>query len=124
MPHEPGTTRIERAAGVAVLVLLGEHDMATAPDAARRAGEIVREPGVVGLVVDLAGTTYLDSSILNLLVRLRRELEREGRPIAMHAPSDSRAWRIVRLAGLPEVVPLVETREAAVALVERAARRA
>ena len=68
MPHDHGTTRLERAAGVAVLVLAGEHDLATTPTTTRLAGEIAREPGIVGLVVDLAETTYLDSSVLNMLV--------------------------------------------------------
>lgn len=123
MPHVPGTIRLERAAGVAVVVLVGEHDMATTPMVSRRAQELACEPDVLGLVVDLAETTYLDSSVLNLLVRLRRERGREGQPLAVHVPPDSRPWRILRLAGLLDVLPLAETREGAIALVERAGRR-
>lgn len=124
MPHVPGTIRLERAAGIGVLVLAGEHDMATVPVASSRAEQLAREPGIVGLVVDLAEATYLDSSVLNLLVRLRRDRHRAGQPFAVHAPPEGRAWRILRLAGLVDVLPLAETREDATALVERAARRA
>jgi anti-sigma B factor antagonist len=63
------------AGSVAVLVLRGELDMAAAPALRAR----LQHPGaVLGVVVDLAEVTFVDSAVLKELLRARAELGGRG----------------------------------------------
>jgi anti-sigma B factor antagonist len=64
-------------AGVSVLVLRGELDLAAASLLGRRVDEVA--PGDT-LVIDLAETTFIDSAVLRELLRARAEVAaRDGR---------------------------------------------
>ena len=57
---------------VAVVHLVGAHDLATLPDVQQAAEQCGRRPLVV---VDLARCTFLDGSVIGALVRLRDQAE-------------------------------------------------
>jgi anti-sigma B factor antagonist len=104
-PLEPG--------GV-VLTAAGELDVATAPELRARLSTAI-DGGASRLVVDLRPVSFLDSVALATLLHARRRLGDAGRMAVVVAP-DSYVRLIFEVAGLPECIDLVETREQAVAL--------
>jgi anti-sigma B factor antagonist len=77
--------RTEEGSG-AVLHLRGELDMATAATAIQEVAAAAESSPTVA--VDLSGLTFIDSSGLNALVRIRRLTDPEaGRAVTLRAPS-------------------------------------
>jgi anti-sigma B factor antagonist len=98
---------------VLVVVVRGEHDIYTAPALRERLGEALGASR--GMVVDLAGTTFVDSSILGALLEARRQAqERElGFVVCLGDPVEPGVERIFEITGLVPVLPVVRGREAA-----------
>src|ERR1051325_8679521 len=68
--------------GVAVLALVGEHDLTTAGTLLTKIEQqISRDRGVV---VSLSETEFIDSSILHVLYRTDRSLMKRGRRLILH----------------------------------------
>ena len=107
-----GGGRIEAAAAdgeVPVLVLFGEHDLSTAPDLRARLHDLGETSAVI---IDLDETTFVDSSILGVLVGgLRRARERDV-PFGLVLGDDAHPAirRIFELTGLHDVFPIFATR--------------
>jgi anti-sigma B factor antagonist len=80
-------TRCESPDGITVLALAGELDIAAAPALRARVDAAAGERGVV---LDLSGATFVDSSMLKELLRSTSELSRYETPLV--------------LAGVPPVV--------------------
>jgi anti-sigma B factor antagonist len=94
---DSGQIKVDQRDGVAVIALVGEHDLSTAPDV----DAALRLPKA-GLVVDLSPTTFLDSSILGVVVAVARDAEQRQVPFTVVIPDDSGspARRIFDLTGL------------------------
>jgi anti-sigma B factor antagonist len=111
---EPNRIELDRSdGGVVVVVLSGEHDVYTAPELRERIESVIEESAP--LVVDLTSTTFLDSSVLRVLLEARRHAEERGLGFAV-ALGDSEApgvRRILEVTGLIPVLPVLETREVA-----------
>jgi anti-anti-sigma factor len=60
-----------------------------------------------GLVVDLSGVTYLDSTGLRLIYRLARRLGDRQQRLRLVVPDDSRIRRVLTLAGVGTVTQMV-----------------
>ena len=90
-----------------VLVVTGELDIGSADGFACAIQE--RTNGNLPLVVDLSECTYLDSTILNVLIRSAHTAP--GR-IGIVVPSTARIRRIFNIAGLEDALHLSETRDA------------
>ena len=75
------------AGDVVVVVVEGEHDIYTAPTLRERLDEAIGRGG--GIVVDLTGATFVDSSVLGALLDARRRaLEaRQGFVVCVGEPS-------------------------------------
>ena len=103
---DAGHITVDNRDGVAVVALVGEHDLSTAPDV----GYALGQPKVAGLVVDLSQTTFLDSSILGVLLAAARDSEQRQASFAVVIPDhpESAARRIFDLTGLISALP-VET---------------
>ena len=85
-----------------VLRLEGELDAYVAPELRERLHRMVDELETDVLVVDLAAVSFLDSTILGMLVGgLRRMRERGGELTLVYPPSPAR--RIFELTGLDAV---------------------
>ena len=56
-----------------------------------------------GLVLDLSGVTYLDSTGLRLIYRLARQLGDRQQGLRLVVPDDSRILRVLTLAGVGTV---------------------
>ena len=100
---DDGQITIGERSGVAIIALSGEHDLSTAT----AVGDAVRAHGNGALVVDLVQTTFLDSSILGVLVAASRGAGENGTQFSVVLPTDARSpvRRIFDLTGLDSAVP-------------------
>ncbi|NEB17098.1 MULTISPECIES: STAS domain-containing protein [Streptomyces] len=64
-------------------------------------------------VVDLSGTEFADSSLLNLLLEAQQRHTAEGRPFAVAGPFRPAVTRLFRITGTADHLPLAETVDAA-----------
>jgi anti-sigma B factor antagonist len=96
------------------VVVRGEHDIYTAPTLRDRLDEAIGA-GPVGVIVDLSGATFLDSSILGALLEARRQaLEKSlGYVVCLGETPEPGVARILEITGLVPVFPVVRTRDEA-----------
>jgi len=100
--------------GVLVAGVTGEIDVSNAASLEREiAGEL--DDDAAGLVVDLAGLEFMDSSGVHLLFGLSRRLAERGLGFAIVMPPESVPRRVLELSGPEPMDWLHETEEAAVA---------
>src|SRR5665647_1533467 len=97
-----------------VLELEGEFDLDTVPEIdpflRRTLGPLYHQDH---LVIDLAHTTFIDSSFVTFLVRLSAAQHAKRRELLLVRPI-GQVRRVLALVGLPNVIPVFETVEAAV----------
>lgn len=102
-PAEPGSP--------AVLVLSGEFDVANVPEIdrflRRRLGPFYHRGD---LVIDLSGTTFIDSSFVGFIVRLVKELRSAGKELLIVRPA-GQVRRVFGIVGLANLVPVFESLE-------------
>jgi anti-sigma B factor antagonist len=96
--------------GVAVVTLSGEHDMVSV-DEVRETILSAASDGPV--VVNLSQADFIDSSIINSLIRTHEKCD--GRLVLEVATSQS-VRRILEITGLMRVIPTAEKRDQAVGL--------
>jgi anti-anti-sigma factor len=93
--------RVIGNAGEAIIAVAGEIDMATA----RLLGQVMDGAceGRERLVVDLTGTTFIDSSGLVVLVRAHQRLGRRPGAVVVHA-SDPHVRQVFRISGVDSLI--------------------
>ena len=100
-----------------VLELEGEFDLDTVPEIdrflRRKLGPLYHQDH---LVIDLARTTFIDSSFVAFLVRLSAAQRGRRRELLLVRPT-GQVRRVLAIVGLPNIVPVFDTVEAAVASV-------
>jgi anti-sigma B factor antagonist len=99
--------------GLAVLTISGEHDLSTAPNLRRRLDGLLDEG--VPTVVDLSPATFIDSSILGVILDGRRRAAEAkiGFAVARSNGSDA-VDRVLEVTGLRAELPVHAGREEAV----------
>ncbi len=100
-----------------LLTVSGELDIATAPELRRRLTSVI-EAGARRLVIDLRPVSFMDSVAMAAIIHTRTQLANEGR-IAIVLDRDSYTRIVFEIAGLPRCLDLFETREQAIAHIER-----
>jgi anti-sigma B factor antagonist len=106
-PH----VNLTRVSGVTVVELIGEHDVSTAATLERALERVgPAEP----CVVDLSAVTFIDSSILGVLVRTASRAGAPGRTAAA-APPGTVAARLFDLTRTASIVPVRASLEEAIA---------
>jgi anti-sigma B factor antagonist len=104
---------------VLIVVVRGEHDIYTAPALRDRLEQALGSPdGKIapkGVIVDLSGATFLDSSILGALLEARRQaLEHSiGYVVSLGDEPEPGVERILEITGLVPVFPVVRSHEEA-----------
>jgi anti-sigma B factor antagonist len=88
------------------LAVRGEVDMESAPELEAALEEAIRASDGA-LLVDLSGVEFLDSSGLQVLLRVRARLGTEDRALALVCPFGP-VRRVFELAGLSDVFTLYE----------------
>jgi anti-sigma B factor antagonist len=109
-----GELVVERnESGVAVLTISGEHDLSTAPNLRRRLDGLLEEG--VATVLDLSPATFIDSSILSVILDGRRRAAdaKIGFAVARSNGSDA-VDRVLEVTGLRAELPVHARREEAV----------
>lgn len=99
--------------GVVTLVLRGELDMAAAPEVRAR---VDRAAGRRGLVIDLAGTTFIDSAVLKELLRASAELARHDTRLVLAAVAPA-VLRLLELTRTRELFTIADDHAEAVRLI-------
>ena len=95
--------------GFTVITLPGESDAFTAP---RVRSDLAAALGAEApLVVDLSQATFIDSTIVGVLLEGLAEYEKLGRPLLLLLPDDSapEVHRLFELTGLASLLPLVSS---------------
>ena len=95
---------VTRAENAIVISLRGEHDLATTP---RIQGAYDAARGEQPIVFDLTEATFIDSSVIGILLSAARQ----GAPVAVVAPSGGPPARLIAVLGVDGVVSAHETRE-------------
>jgi anti-sigma B factor antagonist len=106
---------LDDAAGdVVVVVVEGEHDIYTAPALRERLEEALAKGG--GVVVDLTGATFVDSSVLGALLDARRRAldAHQGFVVCVGEQVEPGVRRILDITGLVPVLPVVSGRDEAI----------
>jgi anti-sigma B factor antagonist len=111
-----GELALERKdSGLAVLTISGEHDLSTAPILRRRLNALLDER--TATVIDLSPATFIDSSILGVILDGRRRAEEQkiGFAVAHSNTNGSDAVnRVLDVTGLRAELPVHSRREEAV----------
>jgi anti-anti-sigma factor len=111
---------IEPAGDVVVARVSGEIDLASASTIGDELAGAVSNHAL-GLVIDLAGTTYLDSSGISLVFELAERLRRRQQQLRLVVPEDAPLRRVLRIVDAAATVPVVPTVEEAAAQIRAAA---
>jgi anti-sigma B factor antagonist len=92
------------------VVVRGEHDIYTAPSLRDRLEEAL-SAGPAGVMVDLSGATFLDSSILGALLEARRRALETGvgYVVCLGEEPEPGVSRILEITGLVPVFPVVRS---------------
>jgi anti-sigma B factor antagonist len=95
-----------------VLTISGEHDLSTAPNLRRRIEGLLDEH--TATVVDLSPATFIDSSILGVILDGRRRAADSGVGFAVvHANGADAVDRVLEVTGLRAELPVHARREEA-----------
>ncbi|MFL5908378.1 MAG: STAS domain-containing protein [Solirubrobacterales bacterium] len=108
-----GELALERTdAGLAVVIISGEHDLSTAPNLRRRLDALLEEGAPV--IVDLSPATFIDSSILGAILDGRRRAAEADLGFAvLHADGADAVNRVLEVTGLRAELPVHARREEA-----------
>jgi anti-sigma B factor antagonist len=98
----PLTLSHKQTDGDAVIALDGELDLASAPDLAELAEELVRN-GADNIIVDAQRLSFCDSSGLRILVSIANDLRPTGGRVAILNPQPI-VLRVLELTGLDRTV--------------------
>jgi anti-sigma B factor antagonist len=111
---EAGRIDVDRSdTGVVVVVVGGEHDVSTAPSLRDRVTAVLEER--TPLVIDLTPASFLDSSVLRVLLEARRRAHEEdlGFAVALGHDEAPEVRRILEITGLIPVFPVLSDRSEA-----------
>ena len=87
----------------AVIDVVGEFDLAATSEFAACAQLLLQS--VQRVVVDLSKVSFLDSSGLNALLRLRQAANEAGGSVTLRDPTD-RVRKLLSRAGLTDILPI------------------
>ena len=109
-----GTVEVAHASPhLAVVTLEGEHDISTSESLERAIEEAAANSNVL---VDLSPCTFIDSTVITVLIRTAETVRAGGEHLVLVIPPTQRALaRAAEMTGLGQLVPLYETRDAALA---------
>jgi anti-anti-sigma factor len=105
---------VDRGDGVAVVIVEGEHDVYTAPSLGEQLDALLGEG--LPVVVDLTPATFVDSSVLRVLLEGKRQANDRGVGFAVALGQDEAGpvRRVLDITGLMPVLPVHDAREDAV----------
>jgi anti-sigma B factor antagonist len=109
----PFEVRTSRVGVAAIVTIVGEIDMANAPEV-KGAIDASRD-GAERVVVDLSAVTFLDSSALNALVHSQRDLAEHEISFRVVSPADQSVRKVFEITHLTEPLSVVGSLDDALA---------
>lgn len=112
---ESNRIELDRTTDNVVVVLVeGEHDVYTAPKLREQLVSVIQEGSP--FVIDLTPATFLDSSVLRVLLEARRRAQEAGLGFAVALEKDraTGVQRVLEVTGLIPVFPVLPARATAV----------
>lgn len=94
------------------ILLTGEFDMYTSPRFRHELHACIEGDGAKEVIVDLSGTTFIDSTFLGIVLGGMKRLREQGGEISVVCPDSIR--KIFELTGLDRVLTITEGSIAAV----------
>lgn len=88
------------------VVVHGELDASTAPTLRERLSDLIECQGNLSVVVDLAATTFIDSTGLSVLVTAHKWLRARGGELRLAGPRRSTA-KVLEITGLSRILTVV-----------------
>jgi anti-sigma B factor antagonist len=110
----PFEIRERDEAGVRIVAMQGELDLATAPRLAVRIDN-ARRDGARRVLVDMTAAEFCDSTGLRALVGCRQETVAGGGRLAVAVLDDSAVARMFAVAGATELLPVYDGVDSALA---------
>jgi anti-sigma B factor antagonist len=106
-----GEIALERTdAGLAVVAITGEHDLSTAPVLRQQLDGLIADGSPI--VVDLSSATFVDSSILGVILDARRRADAGDLGFAVsHGNGPDPVGRVLDITGLRNELPVHKGRE-------------
>ena len=101
---QPATLAVTEEEEISVATLTGDIDLEATEEIAPEVLAAVNKPG--GLVLDLSGVTFLDSSGLRMIFGARRRLARRQRRLAVVLPRNERVRQVFALVDASETLEL------------------
>lgn len=108
----PGQIVLEQELDVAVVRLLGEHDLATLPLLEEAVNASLASAG--SLVVDVGETQFMDAACLGVLARADEMLRLQGTGLVLQYGTPSAVRRVFELTGLHERFLCADSRRQAI----------
>jgi len=103
--------------GIIAVCLEGDFDLTNAPDLGDQIDRAL-ESGT-GLIVDLSEATFIDSSVIQVLVRASRAAAGRDTPVVLQLGTAPVVERILGIVGIEQVMPRADDRQGAVRLIRR-----
>jgi anti-sigma B factor antagonist len=118
--EHPGTPRTPASAieigthspSISIVTLRGEHDLHSWSEVTLALANASQRPGVV---VDLSACTFLDSTMLTVLLVAAKQLRKRDGALTVAIARGSEVRRIFEIMNVDTLVAVHETREAAIA---------
>jgi anti-sigma B factor antagonist len=85
--YKPGEVEVALEDGLSIVRLLGEHDLSTQQIVATRLASLIETGNP--LVFDMTQATFIDSTVVNAVMRARRALAARGVPVALVVPDSA-----------------------------------
>ena len=118
--HREGAIRVVPETDEIVVVCLeGDFDLTSAPalgDQIDRALESGNE-----LILDLSEVTFIDSSVINVLVRASKAASERGRAVVLQLGTARIVERALEIARIEQVLPMGHDRQEAVRMIQQQA---
>ncbi|GAA3346324.1 hypothetical protein GCM10020358_56870 [Amorphoplanes nipponensis] len=99
------TYRVSRRGDTSVVALSGEVDMNVEEELAGVLLAEIERPGATAVLIDLAGVTFLDSSTINVLVRVYNAARGSGRLLRL-AGARPTQLKVLEMTGLMPLLAL------------------
>ena len=104
---------IEQRGSVVIAHLSGEIDLSNAASVTEQLVEAMPN-SATALVLEMSGTSYLDSSGVRLIFELAQRLSNRRQKLKLVVPDDANIRRVLVLTEVERVVPMSTSVEAAV----------
>jgi anti-sigma B factor antagonist len=113
-PVQENRIAVDRGDAVAVVVVEGEHDVYTAPSLSEQLDLLFDEGRP--FVIDLTLATFVDSSVLRVLLEAKRRADERGLGFAVALGEDDSGpvRRVLDITGLVPILPVHSGRPAAI----------